>query len=134
MANTMYGKAKQRFANGAINWTSDTFRVYLIDTDDYTPNFSTDEYLGDIASAAKVAYTTLENTTNTLGVCDADDCVFSSVTGDECEALVIAKWTGNQATSPLILYLDSVTGLPITPTGTDIAVTWDNGANKIFAL
>jgi len=36
--------------------------------------------------------------------------------------------------SPLLAFLDSVTGLPVTPNGGDITVAWDNGANKIFKL
>ena len=31
-------------------------------------------------------------------------------------------------------YIDTATGLPITPNGGDIIVTWDNGINKIFRL
>ena len=42
--------------------------------------------------------------------------------------------TGVEATSALIAYIDTATGLPITPNGGDIIVNWDNGANKIFRL
>ena len=42
--------------------------------------------------------------------------------------------TGTEATSPLIAYIDTATGLPITPNGGDIIVTWDNGTNKIFKV
>ena len=41
---------------------------------------------------------------------------------------------GTEATSPLIAYIDTATGLPITPNGGDIIVTWDNGTNKIFRV
>jgi hypothetical protein len=47
---------------------------------------------------------------------------------------VIYKDTGTAATSPLIAYIDTATGLPVTPNGGDITVTWDNGSNKIFKL
>jgi hypothetical protein len=60
--------------------------------------------------------------------------VFSAVTGDQSEALVIYKDTGSAATSPLIAYIDTATGLPVTPNGADVTVTWDNGSNKIFKL
>ncbi len=65
---------------------------------------------------------------------DAADVVFSAVTGDPSEALVIYKDTGDAATSPLIAYIDTAAGLPVTPSGTDITVTWDSGVNKIFKL
>lgn len=36
--------------------------------------------------------------------------------------------------SPLIAYIDTATGLPVTPNGGDITIAWDSGANKIFKL
>ena len=59
---------------------------------------------------------------------------FTDVTGASIEAIIIYSDTGTEATSPLIAYIDTATGLPITPNGGDIIVTWDNGANKIFKL
>jgi len=136
MANQLYPAGRNGFLTGSIHWggaSPDTFRVYLIDTADYT--FSTShDYLNDVPSAARVAYATLTNTSATDGVADADDVTFTSVTGDQSEALIICKWTGNEATSNLIAYIDTATGLPVTPNGGDITVTWDNGSNKIFKL
>ncbi len=34
----------------------------------------------------------------------------------------------------LVAYIDSATGLPVIPNGGDITITWDSGANRIFAL
>jgi len=59
---------------------------------------------------------------------------FTSVTGASIEAIVLYKDTGTDSTSPLIAFIDTATGLPITPNGGDIIVTWDNGPNKIFKL
>jgi hypothetical protein len=70
----------------------------------------------------------------TGGAFDAADVTFTTVTGDPSEALVIWKDTSNEATSPLIMYIDTATGLGVTPNGGDITVTWDNGANKIFKI
>ena len=50
------------------------------------------------------------------------------------EAIIIYVDSGTEATSPLIAYIDTATGLPITPNGGDIIVTWDNGTNKIFKV
>jgi len=36
--------------------------------------------------------------------------------------------------SPLIAYIDTATGLAVTPNGGDITIAWDSGANKIFKL
>ena len=68
------------------------------------------------------------------GVADAADTTFTSVSGDTVEAIVLYKDTGDAATSPLIAYIDTATGLPLTPNGGDVTITWDNGANKIFKL
>jgi hypothetical protein len=56
------------------------------------------------------------------------------VTGDQSEAVVMIKDTGDAATSPLIAYIDSATGLPITPSGSDITITWADTASKIFKI
>ena len=73
--------------------------------------------------------------TVTDGVADGVDITFSSVAaGDAIQALVIFKDTGAEATSPLIAYIDTGTGLPVTPNGGDITIQWDGGANKIFKL
>jgi hypothetical protein len=46
---------------------------------------------------------------------------------------VIYVDTGTAATSPLVAYIDTgVTGLPVTPNGGNITVTWN--ASGIFAL
>lgn len=76
----------------------------------------------------------LANKANADGICDADDVTFTSVSGDECEALVIYKHTGTDGTSQLIAYIDSATGLAVTPNGGNITITWDSGVNKIFKL
>lgn len=69
------------------------------------------------------------------GVCDAADITFTGLTNaPTVEAIVLYKDTGTENTSTLIAYIDTGTGLP-TPAGVNsIAVSWDNGANKIFKL
>jgi hypothetical protein len=135
MANALYDLARQAFLDGDLDWSANDIKVYLIDTADYTVNLATDQFASIIAGAAKVATSAnLAGKTVTNGVADANDITFTSVTGDPCEALVIWQDTGNQATSRLIAYIDTATGLPVTPNGNNIDVIWDNGANKIFKL
>lgn len=134
MANALYGLGRNKFLTGDIDWVSDTIKLYLIDTNDYSVSIDTDEYQDDIGASAKVATATLSGKSAALGVADATDTTFTSVSGDVSEALVIWKDTGTPSTSPLIAYLDTGTGLPVTPNGGDISVTWDSGANKIFKL
>jgi hypothetical protein len=135
MANALYDLARQAFLDGDLDWAAQDFKVYLIDTADYTVNLATHDFADDIGGAAKVATSgNLAGKTSTAGVADANNITFTAVTGDPCEALVIWQDTGNQATSRLVAYIDTATGLPVTPNGGDITVTWDNGANKIFKL
>ena len=66
---------------------------------------------------------------------DAADFTFTAVTGDESEALIVRVDTGVDSTSRLIAFIDTFSsGMPVTPNGGNIDVTWDSGANKIFAL
>lgn len=135
MANALYDKGRQAFLSALIDWLNDNIKCVLVDAADYTVNLATHEFLSDIPAGARVATSgNLANKTATNGVADADDISFTAVSGDPSEALVIYQDTGNAATSRLIAYIDTATGLPVTPGGGNIPVTWDNGANKIFKL
>ena len=135
MANALFDKARQRFLEGQFNWNTDTIKAVLVDTGTYTPNLSAHEFLSDISTGARVATSGAFTGKSTAGgAADANDVTFTSVTGPSIEAIVIYKDTGTDSTSPLIAYIDTATGLPITPNGGDIIVTWDNGPNKIFKL
>lgn len=134
MANTLYDPGRDAFLNGDIDYTNDTIKVYLIDTDDYSFS-AAHQYLSQVAAGSRVANATLAGKSTSAGVADASDTVLSSVSGDESEALILVKDTGNESTSPLIGYIDTAAaGLPVTPNGGDITITWDSGANKIFKL
>ncbi|MEG2265933.1 MAG: hypothetical protein RR932_06345 [Acinetobacter sp.] len=135
MANTLYDFARQRFLEAQINWMTDTIKVILVDTGAYTPQTAVHQYLADIPISARIAGpVTLTSKSTAGGAADAADCTFTSVTGASIESIVIYSDSGTEATSPLLAYIDTATGLPITPNGGDIIVTWDNGANKIFKV
>ena len=135
MANTLYDYCRQRFLEAQINWMTDTVKVILVSTSAYTPQTAVHQYLADIPVSARIAGpVTLTAKATTGGAADAADCTFTSVSGATINAILIYKDTGTEATSPLIAYIDTATGLPITPNGGDIIVTWDNGVNKIFRV
>ena len=135
MANTLYDKSRELFLTAQIDWSTDTIKTILVDTGAYSPNFTTHQYLSDISSSARIGpAVTLTGKATTGGAADANDATFTSVSGPSIEAIVLYKDTGVEGTSPLIAYIDTATGLPITPNGGDIIVTWDNGTNKIFRL
>lgn len=137
MANALYGKAKEGFLNGDIDWSSDTIKAALVRG--YTVGLTTHQFLSDVTGTGggTIVSTTdaLSSKTGTLGVADAADAVFSAVSaGAACPNVILYQDTGTASTSRLIAYVDTATGLPVTPSGADITVTWDNGSNKIFAL
>ena len=135
MANTLYDFARQRFLEAQINWMTDTIKVMLVDTGAYTPQTAVHQYLSDIPTSARIAGpVTLTAKSTTGGAADAADITFTAVSGASIEAIIIYVDSGTEATSPLIAFIDTATGLPITPNGGDIIVTWDNGTNKIFKV
>lgn len=135
MANALYDAGRKAFLDGDIDWVNDDTRVILVDAADYTVNLGTHDFLDDVAAAARVSTSgAMSGKTSTAGVADANDVTLTAVSGDPSEALVIYKHTGTESTSNLIAYIDTATGLPVTPNGADITIVWDNGANKIFKL
>lgn len=135
MANGLYDEGRERFLTAVINWTSDTIKCSLIDTSAYTVSLTSHEFYSDVAGGAVIAGpVTLGSKTATGGAADAGDATFTAVTGVSIEAIIIYKFVTVASDSPLIAYIDTATGLPITPNGGDIIVQWDNGTNKIFKL
>lgn len=134
MANALYAKGKEKILSAAINFSSDTLKVALVKSA-YTPNLSTDEFYTSISANVLSTDKTLTTKSVTGGVFDADDVTWTAVTaGDTAKCAVIYKDTGSAATSPLLAYIDTITGFPLATNGGDITVQWDNGTYKIFSL
>lgn len=141
MANAIYPKYKQKVldpgtlgttSGTAVDLADDTIKIALVDTGTYTYS-TTHEFYSSVSASAIGTPQTLATKTVTDGVFDAADVTFSSVTGNSVEALVIYKDTGTTTTSSLIAYVDVVaSGLPVTPNGGNITVTFN--ASGIFAL
>lgn len=136
MANALYGLGRQAFLDGDIDWSADTIKAILVDTAAYTVAIDTHDNLDDVAGGARIGTAvTLASKTSTLGVADAADISFTSlVAAPTIEALIIYKDTGVESTSKLIAYIDTATGLPVAAGATQVDVTFDSGANKIFKL
>lgn len=134
MANALYPKWKEQLLQFTANnnLSSGTVKVALVDTGTYTYS-SSDQFYSSVSSAVVGTPQTIGSKTFTNGVFDGGDVTFTAVTGSSVEALVLYVDTGSSSTSPLVAYIDtSVTGLPVTPNGGDITITWN--ASGIFAL
>ena len=132
MANALYPKWKQELIQGTSGTSlTGTLKCTLVDTGTYTYNSAHDFY--DDVSGVVGTPQTISTKTYTNGVLDGDNVTFTAVSGNTVEALILYLDTGSSATSRLVAYIDSsVTGLPVTPNGGDITVSWN--ASGIFAL
>ena len=133
MPNAIYPKYKEALLNGSANtnMSTGTVRVALVDLGTYTYS-AAHEFLTSLTGVVGTAQT-IGTKTFTDGVFDGADVTYTAVTGNTAEALVIYIDTGTAGTSRLIAFLDTgVTGLPVTPNGGNITVTWN--ASGIFAL
>jgi Chaperone of endosialidase len=139
MANAWYPLYKQNLLAGTTGYdldndtTTDGPYCSLVDTGTYTYGATHTVYNGspaagtDVESAKQGTDQRITAPTVANGTFDGGDLTFTSVTGNSIEALVIYRHnSGADTTWPLVLYLDtSVTGLPVTPNGGNITVTWN---------
>lgn len=133
MANAIYPLYKQSLLDGDANidLNDGTVKVALIDTGTYTYS-AAHQYLSSLTGVVGTAQT-IANSTVANGTFDGDDVTYTAVSGNTVEALVIYIDTGTAGTSRLVAYLDTgVTGLPLTPNGGNITITWN--ASGIFTL
>jgi hypothetical protein len=133
MANALYPKWKEAIIQASANSSlAGTVKAALVDTGTYTYS-AAHEFLSSLTGVVGTAGTIGATKTYTNGVFDGADVAFTAVTGNTAEALVIYIDTGVAGTSRLVAYLDTgVTGLPVTPNGGDINLSWS--ASGIFAL
>lgn len=133
MANAIYPIYKAALLGGLTNIDLDggTVKAALVDTGTYTYSAAHDFY-NDVTGVVGTPQT-IANTTVTAGLFDGDNVTYTAVTGNSVEAIIIYIDTGVSSTSRLVAYIDtSVTGLPVTPNGGDITITWH--ASGIFQL
>lgn len=134
MSNALYDKGRNKFATGDIDFINDTIRLTAVNLSNYSVNLVDHEFYSSVPAAARVASVTLTGKSASAGIVDADDSSFPSVTGLQIGAFVMDRYTGSDSSSALIAFWDTATGLPVTPNGGDITITWSSGTNKIFKL
>jgi hypothetical protein len=134
MANALYDLGRQGILDGTIAVLSGSVKA-LLATSGYTPSTSTHQFVSDVGSGNIVVRSSaFTSKTETGGVFDAADVTFTAVTGSAASYIIGYIDTGTDSTSRLIFIIDTATGLPVTPNGGDITITWDNGSNRIFKL
>lgn len=138
MANAIYPIYKQNLLAGTAGYDLDNNTVAdgpylaLIDTGTYTYSQLHDFYndlAGVVGTDQRIASPSVVN-----GTFDGADLLFTSVTGATVEGFVIYRHnSGANTTWPLVEYYDAAGGgLPLTPNGGNITVTFN--AAGIFTI
>ena len=129
MASALYDTGRDAFANGGINWTSDSIKVALVGAG-YTASMATDQYFSSVTGV--IATMALSGKSTAAGVCNAANVTSGNLAGGSTiTQIVIYKDTGTASTSQLIARED-VTSTPTN--GGTITIQFDTGQNKIFKL
>jgi hypothetical protein len=131
MSNRLYDVSRQGYLTGTLDWDSDSMKAALLSIS-YSPNYSTDQHFSDVSTFQVGSSVALTSVTSGAGVAEAANVTFTAVTGLQVGSVVVYKDTGTPSTSPLIFLVNTGTGLPVTPDGTDIVVSWFSG--QIFVL
>jgi hypothetical protein len=140
VANQMFDPGREGFLTGQIDWDTAVIKVGLIRNYTFNPAHKfVSELTGTITTSG---IGTLANKTFVNGVAGADPTTITAVpTAAGSHYLVIYQASAvgggaDVATSAqrLICYIDDADGLPITPNGNDVTITWSTGVNKIFKL
>lgn len=136
MANSLYSAGRDAFLNGNLDWVNDTMDIQFVDETDYTVDLANDDFFDDVTAGGRVGTSTeITSRSTSAGTADGADTTVSSVSGDQFESIVIYNDAGGaESADALVANLDTATGLPFTPSGGDIQVTWDSGSDKIFTL
>jgi hypothetical protein len=137
MASAMYNNARQEFLNATFDMNAaNKIKVRAVADEDYT-YAATHTAMTSVTKYSGSTDATLASPTITDGVFDAADLspAFTALAVDgtkDIDALVIFQYNTGDADSIPILYIDL--GTAVRPNGGDINITWDSGANKIFAF
>lgn len=133
MTSALFDAGREGFLAGEIDWDTDDIRVMLV-KNTYTYD-STDVYVSDLGSVDNGRSAALASKYTTAGVADAADTSLTADAAVACNALVIFQHTGADTSARAIAYIDTATGLPLTPaTGATVNIVWSNGSNRIFKL
>lgn len=133
MANQLYPSYKALLLNAGLNLASLTIKAALVDTG-VTAFSAAHDNFDDISTAVIGTPVTLAGKTTALGVFDSstNPSFTGLVAAPTIEAIAIYYDSGTPATSTLIAWIDTATGLPVAAGATQADVTWD--ATGIFAL
>jgi hypothetical protein len=144
MASFFYDEARQIFGgeptHSQPNFETGVFGMFFVDEGADTISQSADVDAADRTAGAQVpSFATAPNianptwtVTSNIGIFDGDDLTFTALSGAQSESVDLFLDTGTDTTSPMIANFDDYTGLPLTPSGSDVVIVFH--ANGIFRV
>jgi len=120
-AHLIWGDAAA--AHALPDLDTDNIKCVLTDHGADTPVLATDQDLTDITAGTVATSANMAGAAIATGSIDYNDFAFATVAGAQSESLNWYLDSGAAGTSTLFLYVDTATGLPVTPSGGDINVT-----------
>jgi hypothetical protein len=139
MANFFYAHAVTEHVLGNLSWSASMVARAVGVNEDigrHTPDQMAHAFLSDIDVADQVAISPpLENKEALLdGVFAADPSFFEAVPAGDgvvISAVVIYYEIGDPTTSPMLIHITDMAGLPAIPNGTNIDLAWNPGPDRI---
>ena len=141
MANQLFNGGREGFLNGTVSWGTSPIIMALWGTL-LTTTWAATAYPANFSSATATYGATPLGTAQLSGmafgsgIASASDTTATAVTTSSTAVTAITLHA-NQVIggSPMIAFIDTAaSGLPITPNGGNITVSWSRGSNAIFKL
>jgi len=136
MQSQLFPSARNLFLTGQLDWTSGTWKAVLL-PHSYTPTFA-EEFLEDIPVAQRVAIS--EEIDGKTAVGGAAGCSAIELglllSPTICSKLVVYKDTGDEATSPVVLFVgdEGLTNEPFALLGFEYFVYPNATIGGLFRL
>jgi hypothetical protein len=127
MANAAYNIALQKVPLGSMPWGSGTVKATLVNAS-YTYSSAHTQY-SDISAYVLSGVTDQTLTSNAVdgsGNASADSITFSGVTASQTVQAVIVYFDYGGGVTSLMWYFDTGSGFPLSTTGADITIDWNN--------
>lgn len=128
MADVLYPAFKASLLTAGIDIEVDDIRIALMKST-YTYNAAHD-FMDDVVAEENGRSAALGSKTIALGVFDAADTTITATAAAACNAIIVFKHTGVNATAPVIAYIDYSAFTPAVSQVCNIAFN----ASGIFAL
>jgi len=128
MIASIFDKGLEVIAKGEVDWESDLIVILL--NNSHTTDTSAQEFIADVdinelsggGYSRKALAPTVSIVDGRAEIGDLDETVWTSLTGSNIRHAVVAKDTGDDATSPLIFAIDFEQNY--SPSSQDFTVFW----------